>query len=136
MVIQRQQAGIVVSERRFVPIFPKFAKDGGFSHFSALTEDFLQERVTHVLRRAFPEMAPIPPTPHSLRVVALIWALRCMLQQHRSKLCGRWFGENNKSWAKYARAGEDFVEQYYRKGKLDPVLRFWRFTDNYVGEIP
>ena len=40
-----------------------------------------------------------------------------------------------KNWSKYARVGEAFVEQYFRKGKLDPAFRFFRFTDNFVGEV-
>merc|ERR1711904_637975 len=109
-------------------MFPSF--DGaGFDHYRAPTVKFLETHVTSILKISFSSMAPKYPTPHSIRVVALIWALRCHLTEWRSKKCGRWFGESNQCWSKYARSGETYVEKYYRKGKLDPVFKFWRYTD-------
>ena len=134
-VIQAEQNKPVISERRFVPLFPAFSRAGGFTHYLAPTVSFLGNYVSLVLHAAFSEMAPRPPTPHSLRVVALIWALRCHCSEWKSKKCGRWFGENLKSWEKYARSGEKYVEEYFRKGLLDPIFKFWRFTDCFVCEL-
>lgn len=88
-----------------------------------------------MLARAFSHMAPNLPTPHSLRVVGLIWYLRCQVHAERAKLGGRWLGLNLKSWNKYARGGEQAAEKYRRAHKIDPVFSFWCARDSFVGYV-
>ena len=121
------------AERGYVPMWPALTADG-IDPYTAGTEDLFDRLITPVLQHAFADKARLP-TPHSLRVAGLIWYLRCMVAQERSKLAGRWMGRNLKSWDKYARGGEEKAEYYRRSGRIDPVFMFWCARDSFVAYI-
>ena len=124
-----------LGEQRYVALFPSYTCDGGVDPYTPASETLVEKLLAPVFARAFAHMAPHLPTPHSLRVVGLIWYLRCLVSQDRSKLCGRWLGLNLKSWSKYARGGEEAAEPFKRAGKLDPIFSFWCARDSFVGYV-
>jgi hypothetical protein len=122
------------SAQRFVAMWPRLTA-AGVDPYTAATEAQFDALLKPVFARAFAARAPKLPTPHSLRVVGLIWHLRCQVPQERTKLCGRWLGLNLKSWSKYARGGEQAAEQYRRQKKMDPMYCFWCAHDSFIGYI-
>lgn len=133
-LMQEQQKPL--AERRYVALFPALTSHG-IDPYSPASEGLIERLLKPVFQRAFPHLAPLYPTCHSLRVVGLIWYLRCQVPQQRSKLAGRWLGLNLKSWSAYARGGEAAAEKYRRPGRsqIDPVFMFWRASDSFVGYV-
>lgn len=118
-------------------MFPKLLLDGTFDLHSACGVGFVASSIGKVLHHCFTRgdfetSVKRCPTPHALRAVGLIWALRCFCDEHRAKLCGAWLGLNAKHFTKYIRGGCEKREFYSRQGKPDPIFVFWRFTDNFV----
>jgi hypothetical protein len=125
-------------DREYVAMWPRYSRDQGVDPFHAATEDQHDRLLGPVLRATYklnPQLAKKCPTGHSLRVVGLIWYLRCQVVQHKAKLSGRWLGLNLKSWDKYVRGGEEKAEEYRRAQKVDPVFMFWCARDSFVGFV-
>ena len=120
-------------DRAYVPLFPWYHANG-FDFYRPVEETMLDTLLNPVLNMAFPEFA-IPITPHSMRVVACIWHLRCCIEEHRTRLGGRWLGMNLQAWERYARGGSDAAEVFRRKGVIDPIFMFWCASDSFVAFV-
>lgn len=123
-----------LGQRYFVAMFPMLSGKG-VDPYTPATVTMMDSLIGPVLRDAFPQLAPNIPTPHSLRVVGLIWYLRCQIPEERSKKAGRWMGLNLKSWSKYTRGGSEEAAKWRAKQQLDPVFYFWCAQDSFVGFV-
>ena len=130
LYMEQQKPG---PERGYVAMFPYFTKHE-FDFYRPCTESMLDDILKPLLQRAFPDSA-VPIVPHSIRVVACIWHLRCRIEEHRVRLGGRWLGANLKAWERYARGGSEVAESFRRKGVVDPVFMFWCATDSFVAFV-
>ena len=94
-------------EQQFVPMFPFYDADTGLFDFRRTVE---ASWVKAMLKKVFshpsvqPYLCPngVRATPHSLRAVGFIWALRSGLEWSIAKQCARVLGLNDKHASKCA----------------------------------
>lgn len=119
----------------FIPMFPRYIEGiGAVDYRRTATVLWMRTQLNSlfenkVLRERFAAIGvPRQLRPHSLKSVAMIWALRSKLEWPQAKMNCRFIGSNDGHADKYAQRAQASLVRDAQGRQQDPLFSFWRMT--------